>query len=54
MTTRPYRQFKENRLGKRIDYDKAYGYQCIDLIKQYGKAALKTRIIYISEWLWWN
>ena len=24
MTTRPYRQFKEKWLGKRIDYDKAY------------------------------
>ena len=32
---RPYVDFKNKWLGKRIDYDKAYGYQCVDLIKQY-------------------
>ena len=35
MTNRPYVDFKNKWLGKRIDYDKAYGYQCVDLIKQY-------------------
>lgn len=32
---RPYLAFKENRLGKAVDYDRCYGYQCVDLIKQY-------------------
>jgi len=32
---RPYVDFKNKWLGKRIDYDKTYGYQCVDLIKQY-------------------
>ena len=40
MTTRPYKQFKEKWLGKRIDYDKSYGYQCVDLIKQYADEVL--------------
>ena len=40
MTTRPYKQFKEKRLGKRIDYDKSYWYQCVDLIKQYADEVL--------------
>ena len=43
MTTRPYKQFKEKWLGKRIDYDKAYWYQCVDLIKQYADECL---------WMW--
>jgi len=33
---RPYKAFKEKRIGKRIDYDKSYGYQCVDLIKKYA------------------
>ena len=32
---RPYVNFKNARLGKRIDYDRSYGYQCVDLIKLY-------------------
>lgn len=32
---RPYKEFKDKWLSKRIDYDKNYGYQCVDLIKQY-------------------
>lgn len=35
MTNRPYVDFKNKWLGKRIDYDRAYWYQCVDLIKQY-------------------
>lgn len=30
-----YIAFKGRWLGKRVDYDHAYGYQCVDLIKQY-------------------
>lgn len=30
-----YSQFKQKWLGKRVDYDKVYGFQCVDLIKQY-------------------
>lgn len=32
---RPYTEFKDKRLSKNIDYDKCYGYQCVDLIKLY-------------------
>jgi len=32
---RPYKTFRDGRLGKKIDYDWAYWYQCTDLIKQY-------------------
>jgi hypothetical protein len=30
-----YQQFQAKWLGKRVDIDKVYGYQCVDLIKQY-------------------
>lgn len=30
-----YQQFKNRWLGKRVDIDRVYGYQCVDLIKQY-------------------
>jgi hypothetical protein len=30
-----YSGFKTKWLGKRVDYDHVYGYQCVDLIKQY-------------------
>lgn len=32
---RPYTDFRNERLGKRIDYDGAYAYQCVDLAKLY-------------------
>ena len=32
---RPYKNFVGKRIGKRVDYDWAYWYQCVDLIKQY-------------------
>ena len=37
---RPYTDFKNKRLWKRIDYDWAYWYQCVDLIKQYADEVL--------------
>lgn len=30
-----YTSFKTKWLGRRVDYDGVYGYQCVDLIKQY-------------------
>jgi len=30
-----YQQFKSKWIGKRVDYDRVYGFQCVDLIKQY-------------------
>lgn len=48
--TRPYKEFKEKWIWKRIDYDKSYGYQCIDLIKQYSDEVLKMWKI----WAIWN
>lgn len=32
---RPYKNFVNKRLGKRVDYDGAYGFQCADLAKLY-------------------
>ena len=32
---RPYKNFVNKRLGKRVDYDRSYGFQCADLAKQY-------------------
>ena len=37
---RPYKTFKEKWLWKRIDYEKLYGFQCVDLIKQYADEVL--------------
>ena len=31
----PYKDFVKKRLGKRVDYDGAYGFQCADLAKLY-------------------
>lgn len=35
MSDRPYVDFKNKWLGKKVDYDHCYAYQCVDLIKQY-------------------
>ncbi|MBB1578930.1 MAG: CHAP domain-containing protein [candidate division SR1 bacterium] len=32
---RPYNTFREKRIGKRVDYDGVYGYQCVDFAKFY-------------------
>lgn len=32
-----HQQFKDKRLGKWVDFDGAYGNQCVDLAKQYVK-----------------
>ena len=37
---RPYKDFKERWLWKKIDYDWAFGYQCVDLIKLYADKCL--------------
>jgi hypothetical protein len=41
---RPYVDRKNKRLGKRIDFDKWAGYQCVDLFKLYMKEVLGTTI----------
>ena len=38
---RPHKDFVNKRLGKRVDYDGAYGFQCADLAKQYISEALE-------------
>lgn len=35
-----YRQFKDKWLGKGIDYDKSYGFQCVDVYRMYCKEVL--------------
>ena len=35
MGNRPYKNFVNKRLGKRVDYDGRYGFQCADLAKLY-------------------
>ena len=41
MANRPYKNFVQKRLGKRVDYDGAYWFQCADLAKQYISEALE-------------
>ena len=41
MENRPYKNFAKKRLGKRVDYDKQYDYQCTDLAKQYISEGLE-------------
>lgn len=41
MENRPYKNFAKKRLGKRVDYDRRYGFQCADLAKQYISEALE-------------
>ena len=38
---RPYKDFAKKRVGKRVDYDGSYGFQCADLAKQYISEALE-------------
>lgn len=33
--SRPYTEFKDKRLWKKVDYDGAFWFQCTDLVKQY-------------------
>lgn len=47
---RPYKEFRDKREWKRVDYDWRYWFQCVDLIKQYMEECL---------WMWkigaiWN
>ena len=42
-------QFIQKWKGKRNDYDKAYGYQCVDLIKQYTLEVFNIRL-----WSFWG
>ena len=41
MANRPYKNFAQKRLGKKVDYDGSYGFQCADLAKQYISEALE-------------
>ena len=41
MANRPYKNFVNKRLGKKVDYDGSYGFQCADLAKQYISEALE-------------
>ncbi len=50
MGNRPYKNFVNKRLGKRVDYDKQYDYQCTDLAKQYIDEVLGRKKI----WPLWN
>ena len=50
MANRPYKNFAQKRLGKRVDYDKQYDYQCTDLAKQYMNEVLGIKQI----WPLWN
>ena len=38
---RPYKNFVNKRLRKRVDYDGSYGFQCTDLAKQYISEGLE-------------
>lgn len=43
MERSPYYNFKNKWLGKRVDYDKFAGYQCVDLAKQYMDEVLTIK-----------
>ena len=47
---RPYKDFAQKRLGKRVDYDGRYWFQCTDLAKQYIDEGLEFGKI----WPLWN
>lgn len=47
---RPYTNFRNKRVGKRVDYDGAFGFQCVDLAKQYIGEALG----FGKVWALWN
>lgn len=58
---RPYKDFVEKWKGKRVDYDKAYWYQCVDLIKQYADECLRMWKIWaiwnakdVPDWSFWK
>lgn len=38
-----YNAFHKKWLGGRVDFDRVYGYQCVDLIKQYAKELYRLR-----------
>lgn len=38
-----YQEFENRWLGKRVDYDGVFGYQCVDLIKQYLRSRFGLR-----------
>ena len=40
MSERKFLDFKNKRVGNKVDYDHCYGYQCVDLIKQYMEECL--------------
>lgn len=37
---RPYTDFRNHRMGGKVNYDWAFGYQCVDLIKLYWEEVL--------------
>lgn len=41
---RPYVDFKNKWVGKKVDYDKWAGYQCVDLFKQYMDEVLGIKL----------
>jgi len=43
-----YKEFRDKYLGKRVDFDKVYGYQCVDLIIQYCSEVFWIK----SPWVW--
>ena len=51
-----YNEFKTKYLWKRVDYDKKYWYQCIDLIQQYIKEVwwLTPNSFWWSAINWWT
>lgn len=43
-----YKEFRDKYINKRIDFDKAYGYQCVDLILQYCNEVFSIS----NPWVW--
>ena len=58
---RPYKEFKDKWLWKKIDYDNAFWYQCVDLIKLYADKCLGMWKIWaignakdVPDWKFWK
>lgn len=51
-----YNEYKTQWIGKKVDFDNAYWYQCVDLARHYHKAMFGTDMwpFWWTAWTWWQ
>lgn len=51
-----YKEFEQKYLGKKVDFDKVYWYQCVDLARQYSMEVfwIDTGSFWGSAWSWYE